>query len=257
MIYCPQCGFGNRAGSRFCNQCGSTLDDADETAEKTSPRKAKQEPDSAMIQRLRTLSQPSQELAASEPSSSSVPKPTASDERVLSRDREETPLRELSDHSNLPDWLQDVEIEVEPEAEQTWAADIEFTNLPGWLVPEESEQRSEWEIEPAAEEPPIPAEGAGLLAGVSAPLSVEPVITLSHQKPSYPGPVSRSEASVSPFQEITLSVERGASRSTLRGIILLTIVLGLIVLVVIALLLLFTDMNLFRDLLPIGMHLYG
>lgn len=107
------------------------------------------------------------------------------------------------EETGLPDWLKGIEIEPSPESEVeedlAWTADIDFSDLPGWLVPETTTTVPEEPFFDEREE-----EGRGLLAGVRGPIPVEPITLLSHDVPPFPGNTSRASqnramASASPF----------------------------------------------------------
>jgi len=99
-------------------------------------------------------------------------------------------LPEGDEGTNLPDWLKDLDVESSASVEDdlAWTADIDFSDLPGWLVPEAAASVEEpvfRELEEREEE------GRGLLAGVKGPIPVEPIILLNHQVPPFPGSVPR------------------------------------------------------------------
>lgn len=94
------------------------------------------------------------------------------------------------EETGLPEWLKGIEVEpsAESEAEEdvAWTADIDFSDLPGWLVPETTTTVPEEPFFDEREE-----EGRGLLAGVRGPIPVEPIMLLSHDVPPFPGSVPR------------------------------------------------------------------
>ncbi|GEM_PF-4202000 len=103
--------------------------------------------------------------------------------------------------SGLPDWLKGLESDTSAQADEdlNWAADIDFSNLPGWLIPEASTERPGGVAEPLDEDE---EEGTGLLAGVRGPIPIEPIITLTHEVPPFPGRrPSRARASPPPAEE--------------------------------------------------------
>ncbi len=105
--------------------------------------------------------------------------------------KDATPLPESEDDTNLPDWLKGIEVEPSAETEDdlAWTADIDFSDLPGWLVPEASASVEEALFQEAEEE------GKGLLAGVRGPIPIEPIILLEHKVPPFPGSVPRKSDS--------------------------------------------------------------
>nr|WP_290665254.1 hypothetical protein [Ardenticatena sp.] len=94
--------------------------------------------------------------------------------------------------SNLPDWLRDLAKEQSDAAQSAWTDDIDFSELPEWLVEDEQERMPEVgssESVFVTRKPQDPAEvveGSGLLAGVPNPIPIEPIIVLPHKVPPFP-----------------------------------------------------------------------
>ncbi len=105
---------------------------------------------------------------------------------------------EREEDTSLPDWLKDISVESSPEAEDdlVWTADVDFSDLPGWLVPEAAGGVEKALLEESREGE---EEGKGLLAGVRGPIPVEPIILLDHDVPPFPGSLPRkADSQVAP-----------------------------------------------------------
>lgn len=170
--------------------------------------------------------------------------------------------------SNLPDWLRDVEVDVEPDEDDvSWATDVDFSSLPGWLAPESLDETDEygipdWLEEPTVDEDDVEREGTGLLAGVPGPIPIEPIIVLSHQAPPFPGRApARDSIPVAPNTSpmpVRTAVQpaEGGGGSRVRTILLVVLVV-LLVLAIAAMLAVPDLLDLLQLIPGIGMHLYG
>lgn len=168
------------------------------------------------------------------------------------------------DQSNLPDWLHDVEIEVEAEEEDiSWASDIDFSNLPGWLAApdavDDSDEfgLSDWESTKEDVEP----KGTGLLAGVRGPIPIEPIITISHKAPPFPGSrptpaIEDAHQTNTPLPAQTQIKPAESQQGRLSILRLLLVALILIALVVVALVAV-GGMDILEMIPLMGMLLYG
>ena len=171
------------------------------------------------------------------------------------------------DQSNLPDWLQDVDIDVEADEDDiSWASDIDFSNLPGWLAPDAADDvddlaMSDWESPAAPVEEDVEPTGTGLLAGVHGPIPVEPIITISHKAPPFPGsrPAStqqnvRQAASPLPAQtQIQPAEPQQGGFRILRLLLVTLILLAIAAVAVVAV----GSMDILEMIPLIGMQLYG
>lgn len=172
------------------------------------------------------------------------------------------------DQANLPDWLQDADIEVEADEEDiSWASDIDFSNLPGWLAPDATDEvdelgMSDWETPTAPIEEDVEPEGTGLLAGVRGPIPIEPIITISHKAPPFPGsrPVSArqnvQQAAANPLPahtQIQPAEPQQGSFRVLRLLLITLILIALAVTVVVAA----GSVDILEMIPLIGMQLYG
>ncbi|MDQ7029437.1 MAG: hypothetical protein Q9O62_06500 [Ardenticatenia bacterium] len=148
--------------------------------------------------------------------------------------------------SGLPDWLKGLETDASAQTDEDvdWAADIDFSNLPGWLIPEVAAEPRETIAEALDEDE---EEGTGLLAGVRGPIPVEPIITLAHEVPPFPGRRPSRTPANSPAATAPLFPERpevhqseaktGVVRPLLRAFVVVSLfVLAILVLFTVALL---------------------
>lgn len=171
------------------------------------------------------------------------------------------------DQSNLPDWLQDVDIEVEADEDDiSWASDIDFSNLPGWLAPDapgdtDELEMSDWEFSAAPVEEDVVPTGTGLLAGVRGPIPIEPIITISHTAPPFPGsqPASARETvrrAANPLPAQTQIQPAESQHGGFRILRLLLVTLIVIVVATVAVMAL-GGMDILEMIPLIGMQLYG
>lgn len=167
---------------------------------------------------------------------------------------------------NLPDWLQDVDIEVEADEDDiSWASDIDFSNLPGWLAPDAPDDAdelgmSDWDSPAGPVDEERAPKGTGLLAGVRGPIPIEPIITIAHKAPPFPG--SRPASVQQNVQQRTTPLpaqtqiqpaepQQGSSR-LLRLLLVALILIALVVVVVVAA----GSMDILQMIPLIGLQLY-
>lgn len=115
--------------------------------------------------------------------------------------------------ANLPDWLRDLAKEQSEAAQAAWTDDIDFSELPEWLVEEEEAEQvpevGSSESVFITRKPQDPAEiveGSGLLAGVPNPIPIEPIIVLPHKVPPFP-----SSTLAEPSETVPLSLDMADS----------------------------------------------
>lgn len=230
MTYCPSCGVANRAGSRYCNDCGARLDAGNAPAESGSAlparRPALRAPEEDVLGRLRALMAPGISKAAAAEQKERPPDQIPAWLAELAEDAdndgdppavtatfqppqpEQPRFRSPAQKSPLPEWLQGAETDLDPVEELDWAADLDFSDLPDWMRAEEPSLDTaanaavdafrDWlaanegapPVEPKLDEP----EGAGLLSGVRGPIPVEPITALPHSLPRLPDEIERPAA---------------------------------------------------------------
>lgn len=196
MIECPNCGTPNTEGRAFCQICGEKLP--------APPAASAPGADEAMIDWL--LEEPEGDP---EPS----PPPPAPQEAAPS----------AAEPSTLPEWLRDLPVQAEvaaPAEVGDWDDALDFSELPDWEEPDEEPPagprdaagRQPKVVRVGRRPPPDGANpiqggeslGSGLLAGIQAPIPVEPVITIQHRAPAFPtrAEVERDDEAANLFARI-------------------------------------------------------
>lgn len=237
MNACPTCGTENPRGVRLCQSCGTRLAPTGTTAPPAAPRtgEGRGQPDD-VVGRLRAMMPASVPEEPPPDDTEEVPDWLA--ELARRGDEVETPdllgtrLGESTappppedDESNIPTWLQGAVVESSPSEEFNWGSDIDFSDLPGWLQPEDQPSRPEprsavpdWVQARTGEGPlatslEVESEGSGLLAGIPGPIPVEPVIALPHEAPPFPGedipdtpPTAADEEAIALFSAIATGI---------------------------------------------------
>lgn len=171
------------------------------------------------------------------------------------------------DQPNLPDWLQDVDIEVEADEDDiSWASDIDFSNLPGWLAPDAPGDEdvfgvSDWKSPAGPVEEDVEPTGTGFLAGVRGPIPIEPIITISHKAPPFPGsrPASAQQHARQMSNPLPAQTQIQPAESQHGGFHILRLLLVTLIVVVIAAVAVMAvgGMDILEMIPLIGMQLYG